>query len=301
METRQFQNLTTAAGQFMHAATGPVSPNANGQLAIASAAPAAIRTLRSMRWRLFNAGDAGLCDQLDAGYCVSGEADGTAVDRITVNNATAGALYTVSVDLGTIVGSGEVGTASDASTQYAGFQVQVPALATGFTFDVRRPTGIGAGALKIRVEEVTGLKKGDLGQTYTLPAVRRYDFNGTGNDIQSGFTGVPRQHVVQREQRLRLDVDGVRVPAGNDGLLDQSCQCAAVPRRTLGLGGADVPGGGDGKYNDVRVYVGDRSFARNNIQVTIEGGGPAERGQRRPPMVSRGCHIGNFDGQRRAA
>jgi hypothetical protein len=82
-------------------------------------------------------------------------ADGTTVDTITVTDATDGALYTVTADLGTIVGI-------DARTAYAGFQVQ--ASGSRFTVGIRRPTGVGTGTPKIRVEEATGLKKGDLNQ-----------------------------------------------------------------------------------------------------------------------------------------
>jgi autotransporter-associated beta strand protein len=265
----QHSDLATAAGQFIHRSFEVEVTDGQLNVQIASSSGDPYFTINALE--IF---------ETQAPLTFSGwpsdpvVANGTAVDRITVNNATAGALYTVSVDLGTIVGSGESGTASDASSQYAGFQVQVPALATGFTFDVRRPTGIGAGAAKIRVEEVTGLKKGELNQTYALPAVRRYDFNGSGNDIQSGFTGVRGNTLYNANNGYGWTSTVSEFQRGTTGY---SINPANVPLYRDGHWGSaartfQVAVDPDETYN-VRVYVGDRSFARNLIQVTVEGAG----------------------------
>jgi hypothetical protein len=197
---------------------------------------------------------------------VSGEADGTTVDTITVNNATENALYTVTADLGTIEGT-------DASTAYAGFQVK--ATGTSFTFDVRRPTGVGSGTPQIRIEEVTGLKKGDLNQTYTLPAARRFDFNGSGNATQTVTPPTVSFQAVRGSTLYTADSGFGWTVAVSEFQRSSAAKTSVALYRDGHWGSAartfDVAVNAGQEYS-VRVYVGDASFARNNIQVRLEEG-----------------------------
>jgi hypothetical protein len=186
-------------------------------------------------------------------------ADST-TDTFRVAGATPGAWYTLSTDLG------QVEPGQDQDSRYAGVQVQ--ATAAEFSFTVRR--GTNAGTASVRVEEVTGASRGATTQVYKHPAVRRFDFNGSGNVTQAGFTGVRGNHLyttsngygwtqsVPEFQRGTTDYSKSSVDLYRDGHWGSAARTFQV---------AVVPGG---SYH-VRVYVGDRSFARNNIQVTVEG------------------------------
>jgi hypothetical protein len=243
-EVEQISNLTTAAGRFAHASTGPVSPNANGQLAIR------VRSTGGDPYFTINALEVfpvTATPQVPGSHTLTPNDGGTTING---SGATAGALITVTTTLGTITGT-------DQSTPYAGHQVVADG-SGDFSFTVTPPGG--GGSATFTTEEVTGKGK-SAALTYDVRRARRSPvrLQRVGERYPVWLHRRPRQHVVQREQRLRLDVDGVRVPAGNDGLLDQSCQCAAVPRRTLGICGADVPGGGGSRRNVQRPGVCGRS------------------------------------------
>jgi fibronectin type 3 domain-containing protein len=260
----QIENLSTAAGQFVHATTAQVSP-ADGQLAIR------VRNTGGDPYFTINALEIFEAPQGSLGFEIGGnpvtsiseEADGTTWDTITVTNATEGAMYTVRADVGTV--RGPEGAEDDASTAYAGFQVE--ATGTSVSFQVRRPTGLGSGAAKIRVEEVTGLKAGSLDQTYTLPTVRRFDFNGSGNVLQSGFTPV-------RGNNLYNDTNGF---GWTTAVSEFQRANAATPTPALhrdGHWGSAVRTfqvSADSSTYNVRVYVGDASFARDRIEASVNG------------------------------
>jgi hypothetical protein len=265
-------SLATAAGQFIHRSF-PVTVSDNQlNVQIASVAGDPYFTINALE--IFPAPQGTLTF---GGWTPGEAADGTTVDTITVSGATNGALYTVSADLGTILGSGAGGATPDAHPNYAGFQVV--ASGGGFTFDLRRPTGIGTGSPQIKVEEVTGLKQGSFAQTYTLAPVRRFDFNGTGNVTQGAIAPSPVLFQGIRGNTLYNATDGygwtATVSEFQRGTTGYSIDPDSVPLYRDGHWGsaartfqvAVTPGG---SYN-VRVYVGDRSFARNNIQVTVEG------------------------------
>jgi hypothetical protein len=71
---------------------------------------------------------------------------------------------------------------------YAG--VQVPVQNGAFTFQVRRPSGIGTGAGTVSVQEVSGLAHGTLSQPYQVATTRRFDFNAASNITAAGFIPV---------------------------------------------------------------------------------------------------------------
>jgi hypothetical protein len=259
----QHSGLATAAGQFIHRSFEVEVTDGQLNVQIASTGGDPYFTINALE--IFPAQNA----LTFSGWSPGQVADGATSDRITVSGATSGALYTVSADLGTIVGSGASGATPDASPHYAGFQVLVPALANSFTFDIRRPTGIGTGTPQIRVEEVTGLTMGELAQTYSLPAARRFDFNGSGNVTQTGFTGVRGNTLYNANNGYGWNV---AVPEFQRG---SAAKTSVALYRDGHWGSAvrtfQVAVVENTAYN-VRAYVGDPSFARNNLQVSVEGG-----------------------------
>jgi autotransporter-associated beta strand protein len=182
-------NVATAAGQFVHGSF-TASTNAQGELvlrfsdgggdpywtvnAVEVRPTATVKTLKVERV----VGP----DPQDPEEPLP--ADST-TDTFRVTGATIGAWYTLSTDLG------QVEPDQDQDSRYAGVQVQ--ATAAEFSFTVRR--GTNAGTASVRVEEVTGASRGATTQVYKHPAVRRFDFNGSGNVTQTDFTGVRGNHL----------------------------------------------------------------------------------------------------------
>jgi hypothetical protein len=252
----EIDDLATPAGQFVHATTGIVS-TVNGQLAIRikSSGGDPYFTVNAIEVFPAPAAPLSLAGAL-------GAADGTTIDTITVSGATDGALYTVRVDLGTTQGV-------DASAAYAGFQVL--AAGANFTFELQRPTGIGSGEPKIRVEEVTGRKHGQLDQVYTLADVRRFDFNGPVNSTQAGlgFWGL-RGDTLYTDARgygwtaSVYEFERATTSMGSDALYrDGHWGWAERTFRVQVDPSADY---------DVRMYIGDAGYARDNIQISVDGG-----------------------------
>jgi PKD repeat protein/fibronectin type 3 domain-containing protein len=264
----KISNLTTAAGQFAHASTGTVSPNENGQLAIR------VRSMGGDPYFTINALEILPAPVPPAGVHTLSTSDG----GITIDGsgATAGALITVTTTLGTITGP-------DQSTPYAGHQVAADG-SGNFSFTVTPPGG--GGLATFTTEEVTGKSRGSTTQTYAVPAVRRFDFNGSGDALQDGFTGVRGNNLynanngfgwtqsVPEFQRgeTGYSVNPDNVPLYRDGHWGSAArtfQVAVDPTETY----------------DVRVYVGDRSFARNLIRVTVEAAPPTFEDNPNSPRV----------------
>jgi hypothetical protein len=267
-EVEQISSLTTAAGRFAHASTGPVSPNANGQLAIR------VRSTGGDPYFTINALEIFPASVPPAGVHTLSTPDGGTT--INGSGATAGALITVTTTLGTISGT-------DRSTPYAGYQVEAGGDGK-FSFTVTPPGG--GGSATFTTEEVTGKGKGSTTQTYAVPAVRRFDFNGSGNDIQSGFTGVRGNALYTANHGFGWTQS---VPEFQRGTTGYSINPVNVPLYRDGHWGSaartfHVAVDPDETYN-VRVYVGDRSFARNLIQVTVEGASETADGNPNSPIM----------------
>jgi len=248
----QIPNLTTAAGRFTHASTGKVSPNALKQMAIRVRSTGGDPYFTINALELFRVAE-----------------DPVRVHTLTHNDdrtvfsgsgATPGVLITVTTTLGTISGT-------DESDPYAGHQV----VADGdgkFSFSVTPPAG--GGSATFTTEEVTGKGKSNPTEyNYAVPAVRRFDFNGSGNLTQGGFTGVRGNtlytatngygwtQTVSEFQRASAAKTSVALyQDGHWGSAERAFDVAVIPSTTY----------------SVRVYVGDASFARNNIQVRLEEG-----------------------------
>ncbi|MCL4200863.1 MAG: autotransporter-associated beta strand repeat-containing protein [Pirellulaceae bacterium] len=191
-------------------------------------------------------------------------ADGTTVDVFAGSGATAGSLVTVSTDLGTIV-------TADADASYAG--VQVIADGSGnFTFDVRRPWGVGSttgsGTATLTALEIGGASYGMGTQGYVLPADRRFDFGTGTSPIAAGFWGV-------------TGTDLWNTPDLNLGYGWESMAGAADRGSPTDLR-RDLHFGNDNTFRiavaentvyNLRIYIGDRKFAHDQLRVTVEGYG----------------------------
>jgi hypothetical protein len=278
----QISNLATAAGQFVHATTETVSP-VDGQLAVRvrSTGGDPYFTINALEiWKLedrreLTVGPEGL----------QPVANGVAEAELTVSGVHEG-TYTVGLDLGRIMNA-EVGALSgldDGDPRYAGFQVVVPAGETSFKVRVQSPTAGGEATLSI--QRVDGTEAGSQTLTFILPAARRFDFNGSGNAVQDGFTGVRGNNLYYANNGYGWTQS---VPEFQRGETGYSVNPANVPLYRDGHWGSaprtfQVAVDPDATY-DVRVYVGDRSFARNLIQVAVEGAPATFDGNLNSPRI----------------
>jgi hypothetical protein len=180
----------------------------------------------------------------------------------TGTGATPNSLVTVRTTLGTISGV-------DQDNLYQGVQV----LADGsgqFSFSVTPPAG--GGVATITTEEVAGLGARTMDYNYAVPAVRRFDFNGPANDTElfttPVYTGVRgnqwysaangygwTQAVSEFQRATTSKLSDSLYRDGHWGSAARTFQLTVIENTT---------------YN-IRVYVGDANFARNNIQISVEG------------------------------
>jgi fibronectin type 3 domain-containing protein len=248
----QHSGLATAAGQFLHRSFVVTVNDGQLNVQIASTGGDPYFTVNALE--VFPAPDPPRFDH-----------DLQTADGVTftgTSNAPDGSLVTVSTSLGSI-------TSADANPDYAGVQVVVNS--GSFSFTVAGPGG--GGSATITSEEVTGQGWDAVVYSYAVPDVRRFDFNGSGNDTELTttpvFTGVRGSQLYdanngygwtqtvsefQRGSAAKTSVALYR--DGHWGSAVRTFQVAVVENTA---------------YN-VRVYVGDPSFARNNIQISVEGG-----------------------------
>jgi hypothetical protein len=185
------------------------------------------------------------------------EADGLTVTPFTVTGATVGSVYTVSTTAGTI-------TTADGDARFTG--IQVVATAASFTFAVRSPTGFGIST--IAVEEALGLEGGTAAVSYTVAAVRRFDFNGSTNYTPTGFLPV-RGNVAPYAASRGY---GWNAPVLEFERGTPSSLLRRDGHYGSGSAGATFTIQADpAKTYSVRVYVGDTAGVRGQIQVTVEG------------------------------
>ena len=194
-------------------------------------------------------------------------ADGLSID--TVNGTAAvpdGTLLNISSTLGTVV--------TDANSQYAGNQVVVNG--GTFSFQISRPTSVGTPTFTATA--VDGSAQGSTTNAavldYQAAATRRFDFNGPSNVTAAGFIGVRGSTLYSATTGY-----GWNQAAGEFDRVTASPSTTALYRDgnygSAGAAGARTfevqvtPGATYG----IRVYIGDASFARDDIQVTAEGGG----------------------------
>jgi autotransporter-associated beta strand protein len=189
-------------------------------------------------------------------------ADGLTTD--TVNGSAAvpnGTILTVSSSLGTII--------TDSSTPYAGSQVVVNGGV--FSFQITRPTASGTPTLTVTA--VDGSAQGSTTNaavlSYQPAATRRFDFNGPSNVTAAGFIGVRGSNLYSAStgfgwnlaasefERSTAAMTTVALYRdGNYGTAARTFEVQVTPGATYGI----------------RVYIGDASYARDNIQVSAEGG-----------------------------
>jgi fibronectin type 3 domain-containing protein len=261
--TPQLSDLATAAGQFLHRSFEVEVADGQLNLQIYSAGGDPYFTINALEiWRL-NVPDSVVKSHTlsvsdsrnpDGSYTVSGS--GANPDAVITVNATLGSVQPVS-------------PATDADTLRAGVQVQADENGS-FRFNINPPAG--GGSVTLRSLEVDGRGRGEREEGYAVPTVRRFDFNGSGNALQDGFTGVRGNNLYNANNGYGWTTTVSEFQRGETGY---SVSPANVPLYRDGHWGSaartfQVAVDPDATY-DVRVYVGDRSFARNMIRVTVEG------------------------------
>ncbi|MCL4202554.1 MAG: autotransporter-associated beta strand repeat-containing protein, partial [Pirellulaceae bacterium] len=253
----QLRDIATAAGQFFHDAFEVNVTGGQLNLQVYSAGGDPYFTINALEVRPVNmvkAHNLQMTLNPNGSYTVSGSANDDAI-------------VTVSTTLGSVA---PISPATDADTARAGLQV----VADGdgdFSFIFNPPAG--GGTATIRTLEIDGGGRGEREDDYDVPAVRRFDFNGSANDTElttdPEFTGVRGNTLynanngygwtqsVSEFQRTTTSKDSDALYRdGHWGSAVRTFQVAAIE---------------DTLYS-VRVYVGDASFLRNNIQISVEGG-----------------------------
>ena len=136
-----------------------------------------------------------------------------------------------------------------------------------FTFPVTAPAG--GGIATVAVEEASGSERGTVAATYAAASVRRFDFNGTGNFTQSGFVGVRGNAVYSAATGYGWDAAVLEFQRNSGSSLRRDGHYGS------GTGAHTFQMQVDqGAGYQVRVYVGDPSFKRDRIEVTVEGATP---------------------------
>jgi hypothetical protein len=210
------------------------------------------------------------------------EADGVTVDIVTVTvdgdatlrpDGTSNPvyLYTVSTDAGTIVDT--VGNPIvDADPNYDGIQIAIEVATPGsdsFQFGLRRPTT--EVLATVTVEEVNGASRGADTQQYDFKTLRQFDMDGSSLFTESGWWSVRGADVYDAASGYGWNLVASEFQRDNSGLGAASLQSMyrdghwQSGNRTFQV---DVD---RTESYDVRIYTGDRNFARNQLQVTVEG------------------------------
>ncbi|MCA9177602.1 MAG: hypothetical protein KDB14_24115 [Planctomycetales bacterium] len=246
-------NLSSAAGQFIHASLLTTVSDGQLNLRIDNSGGDPYFVVNAIE--IYPASFAGLHTLVES-------APGSAV--FNGSNANANALVTVTTDSGTI-------STPDASPLYAGVQVVADG-AGAFSFSVSLPPG--SALPNVTSEEVTGLRNGSAsGAPVPVAAVRRLDFNSPGSPTEAGFIGVLSTqtytgsgfgYTVATNQQLNRG--GVTSMTSNSLYVDGHWGNSAPKTFRVQVN--------PGTSYDIRSYVGDRAYFRDNIEMTVEGVGP---------------------------
>ena len=188
---------------------------------------------------------------------------GSTEDTFTVTGGASGTLVTVSSTLGTIL--------TDASPEYAGYQVAERAA----------PSNCGTRRCRARPTLTATAVDGSAGlasavtQPYTAPAARRYDFNGTSNDTASGFIGVRGSQTYSAAVGYGWSATVSEFEWSRSSVTTKSTTSLYRDAHYGYYGTANartfqVAAASSTTY-EVRVYLGDAAYARDNMVVTVEG------------------------------
>ncbi|MCA9175802.1 MAG: hypothetical protein KDB14_15055, partial [Planctomycetales bacterium] len=193
-------------------------------------------------------------------------ADGATVDTITGSvNLPDGTLLTVTTTQGVIL--------SDTSPAYQG--AQVPVTNGSFSFQLRRPA-IDA-TPEFSATALTGEAYGAASDIVSYEGVttRRFDFNRHSNDTEPGFTSVRAGQIYNDTTGHGWQSSPFEFERGTAGY---SVNTVSL-HRDGAWGSAGATGAKTfvvsvlpGSASDVLVHVGDRNFARDQIQVQTEDG-----------------------------
>jgi hypothetical protein len=203
-------------------------------------------------------------------------ADGVTTDTITgATSLPAGSVVTVTTSLGTIT--------TDTNAAYLGTQATVVAgggiggAPNSFTFQVLRPAV--AGTPTFTATSVDGSALGTATNasvlSYQLAPVRRFDFGPTASPTATGFIGVSGSTVFSPTLGYGWSTAVGDFDHGTTGTFPVT----TIPLYQDGSYGTSGPANA-GTFNiqvnpglySLRIYVGDHTFARDQIQVTVEGG-----------------------------
>jgi hypothetical protein len=100
-------------------------------------------------------------------------------------------------------------------------------------------------------------------------AVRRFDFNASGNDTAAGFIGVRGSEIFTTTRGYGWAAVAGEFQRGGPSPLRRDGHYGSISSPNTFQIVVDPA-----KQYNVRVYVGDASFTRNQIQVTVEGAAP---------------------------
>jgi len=133
-----------------------------------------------------------------------------------------------------------------------------------FTFTLR--AGTGAGTATINAQEVSGAALGSTTFTFTVPTVRRFDFNAPGSPTAAGYTGVLPTSLYFDARGFgwltaarafnRTDVSNPD-PLLQDGAygVDNTFKFQVTP----------------GAIYQLTIYLGDYDFGHDQMQISVGG------------------------------
>jgi hypothetical protein len=198
-------------------------------------------------------------------------ADAVSVLNYAVSQASVGSLYTVSATGGaTLVDLNGVAIV-DADPRYAGIQIVAPS--TSFTLGVRSPSS--AGNVTVALAEVNGASRGSATQAYGYAPLRRFDFNGAGVDTQldaaGNFWNVRGSDVFDPAVGHGWNAAVSEFQRGTAGISEPLLAALYRDGHWQSATRTFQVGVDPNKTYDVRIHTGDRSFARDQLRITVEG------------------------------
>jgi hypothetical protein len=133
---------------------------------------------------------------------------------------------------------------------------------------VRSPSA--AGNVTVDVAEVNGASRGSATQAYGYAPLRRFDFNGAEVDTESGFWNVRGSDVFDPAVGHGWNTAVSEFERPDTGLSETATALFRDGHWHSATRTFQFQADGSQQY-DVWIYTGDRNFARNQLQIRVEG------------------------------
>jgi hypothetical protein len=188
-------------------------------------------------------------------------ANGLTVDTYQGSGAPPNALITLDTSMGTIITPDLPLSVSP----YMGMQVQSDAYGN-FTFQLRRPSGTGAGHARITATEVAARAMGTMTQSWHVAPWRRFDFNAPGAATSIGFLDVQATHGYASDRGFGYNQFGPGIGSFDRGGPENVTRDGHLIK--------------DGEFSiqvkpgvayHIRTHLGDSQQLHDKIKVVVDG------------------------------